>query len=224
MTAGEKWIATFPKGLQRKVKKAGSSKDVTADDVRLIVSTQPEKSGMNKRKPEVFEIGIGGEDIKKKTEYAESLLGKEISAKDILKPGEFVNICAVTKGHGFTGPVKRFGIRLQGRKDQQMHRHVGSIGGTTPGKVNWRVPLAGQHGFHTRTESNKKIVAISDDSKAITPKGGFLGYGNVNTHILIEGSIPGHRKRLIRINKYSRKKAAEAPEIKYISLESKQGK
>jgi large subunit ribosomal protein L3 len=226
VTAGEKWIEKFPKALQRKIIKAGSSKEIkNAYDVRLIVSTQPEKSGMHKKKPEVFELAIGGEDINKKIEYAETLLGKEITAKDVFKPGEFIDITAVTKGHGFTGPVKRFGIRLKGRKDQQMHRHIGSLGSTTPRKVDWRNPAAGQYGFFIRTESGKKIVAIGDNPKDVNPKGGFLGYGNVNSnYVIIEGSLPGHRKRLIRLRKTARKRTITPLEVKYISLESKQGK
>ncbi len=225
-TIGEKWIAKLPKNLQRKVTKAGSSKEINGEfDVRLIVSTQPEKSGMHKLKPDVFEIAVGGEDIIKKAEYAESLLGKEITAKDVIKPGEFVDITAVTKGHGFTGPVKRFGVRLKGRKDQQMHRHIGSLGSTTPRKVDWRIPAAGQYGFFTRTETGKKIVAIGDNPKDVNPKGGFIGYGLVNSnYIIIEGSIPGPSKRLIRLRKTARKKNITPVEVKYISLESKQGK
>lgn len=223
VAVGEKWIEKIPENLMRKVNKQKGSDVEDIDDVRLIVATQPEKSGMKKKKPEVFEISLGGDDIKKRIEYCSSLLGKELTAKDIFKSGELVDVSAVTKGHGFTGPVKRFGIRIQRRKDQQMHRHVGSIGSTVPRKVDWRIPAAGQYGFFTRTEISKKILMIDDDPKKINPKGGFLGYGIVNSFILMEGSVSGPRKRLIRLRKASRKKKIEPVEIKIISLRSKQG-
>jgi large subunit ribosomal protein L3 len=223
VTAGEKWMEKLPENLFKRVNKQKGSDSKDFIDVRLIVSTQPEKSGMKKKKPDVFEISVGGDDAKKKAEYCNSLLGKEIAAKDIFKPGEFVDISAVTKGHGFTGAVKRFGIRIQRRKDQQHHRHVGSIGSTTPGKISWRVPQSGQYGFFTRTELNKKILMIGDDPKKVNPKGGFLGYGPVNSFITIEGSVTGPSKRMIRLRKASRKKKTEPVEIKVMSLKSKQG-
>ena len=36
--------------------------------IRLIVSTQPKLSGIGKKKPEVFEVEIGGNEIKEKFE------------------------------------------------------------------------------------------------------------------------------------------------------------
>ncbi|MFH0832688.1 MAG: 50S ribosomal protein L3 [Candidatus Aenigmatarchaeota archaeon] len=215
-TVGEKWIDNIPEGLKRKVGNQVGAMVDDYDEIRLIISTQPEKGGMAKKKPEVFEMQWSAD--------AKQMLGKEIFAKDVFKVGEYVDVSGVTKGHGFTGPVKRFHIRIQRRKDQQHHRHAGSIGTTTPRKVDWRVPLPGQYGFFTRTELNKNIVMIGDDSKKITPDGGFLGYGPVKDFILIKGSIPGPRKRLMMLKKATRTKRFEPVDVKFISTESKQGK
>lgn len=225
IAAGEKWADKLPKELKRKTMPAKKAYEPTGaeNEVRLIVSSQPAMGGMKKKKPDVFEIGIGGSDIGKKTEYAGSLLGKEIYAKDIFHAGELIDVSAVTKGHGFTGPVKRYGIRIQTRKDQQHHRHVGSIGSTTPRHVDWRVPAAGQYGFFNRTEFSKRLLMVDDDAAKITPKGGFVGYGIPKSFMMIEGSVPGSRKRLIILKKASRKPKTLPVEIKYISLESKQG-
>jgi large subunit ribosomal protein L3 len=219
-------LAKLPKDIEKNIK-AGSSKNIDrgkASDARLIVATQPTKSGMAKRKSDIFELPLSGADTKKKIEYAESLLGKEISAKDIFRVGEYIDVSAVTKGHGYKGPVKRYGIRIQTRKDKQMHRHVGSLGPTTPRRVMWQVPQAGQYGFFSRTEYNKRIILVGDDPKTITPKGGFLGYGLVpKSFIVVEGSVPGHKKRLVMMRKSVRAKAFQPVELSYISLESKQG-
>ena len=223
VVVGEKW-AKLPKDIKLKIK-ANSKSQTPAefDDVRLVVAMQPVKSGMRITKSDTFEMGVGG-DLKQKTEFCESVLGKEIDAKDVFKPGEFVDVTAVTKGFGFTGPVKRFGIRIQTRKDKQMHRHVGSIGSTVPRHVDWRVPAAGQHGFHTRTEFSKKIIMIESDGKKVTPSGGFIGYGLPQSVILVEGSLPGPRKRLIRLRKAVRSNKVLPVDVKYLSVESKQGK
>ena len=179
---------------------------------------------MKKLKPDIMEIGLGGE-LDKKKEYAESVIGKEINAKDIFKPGEFIDVSGVTKGFGFTGAVVRYGIKIQRRKDQQKQRTPGSIGATTPRKVDWRVPMSGQHGFHTRTEFNKRIIAFNDDTSKINVKGGYLRYGLVRgPYVLVEGSLPGPSKRLLVLRKASRQWRKELPvDLKYISLASKQG-
>ena len=220
---GEKW-AKLPKDIKLKIKTDTKPQPTPKefDNVNLIVATQPAKSGMRQIKSDVFEIAVGGPNSQKLA-YCESLLGKEISAKDVFKPGEFVDASAVTKAFGFTGPVKRFGIRIQTRKDKQMHRHVGSIGSTVPRHIDWRVPAAGQHGFHTRTEFSKKIIMV-DDAAKVTPSGGFVGYGLPKSVILIEGSVPGPRKRLVRLRKAARETRTIPVDIKYISVESKQGK
>ena len=105
-----------------------------------------------------------------------------------------------------------------------MHRHVGSIGSQTPRKVDWRVPAAGQHGFHTRTDLSKRILMIDNDIKKVLPEGGFLGYGIPKSFIMLEGSVPGPRKRLVILRHAARQARAVPAEIKYISLASKQGK
>ncbi|MBI4019046.1 MAG: 50S ribosomal protein L3 [Candidatus Aenigmarchaeota archaeon] len=220
-TISEKWMDNLPKSVQDKAGKQLGSFVEKADDVRIIVATQPEKSGMKKSMPEVFEIGIGGK-VQDKVEYAKSLLGKEISAKDIFVSGESISVTAVTKGYGYTGPVKRYGIRIQFRKDKQMHRHVGSLGPTTPGKVDWRVPQAGQYGFFNRTDKNKRVLFIGNDAAKINAKGGMLGYGMVKgDYMLIEGSVPGTKKRLVMLRKTKGK--ANPVELSFVSLHSKQG-
>ncbi len=226
---GEQW-AKPPKDVKLKIKmnsKSGkpqqTGEESAFDDVRILVATQPAKSGMHNKTSDVFEIGMGG-GLDEKIKYAESVLGREMDAKDIFKPGEFVDVSAVTKGYGFTGPVKRYGIRIQTRKDKQMHRHVGSIGSTVPRHIDWRVPAAGQYGFFSRTEFGKRIVMMEDDGKKVTPAGGFVGYGLPKSAILIEGSVPGPNKRLVRIRKSARNAKVVPAEVKYISQESKQGK
>lgn len=228
VTKGEKWSTKFPKGLEikKKTNPGKQEKDIDnndIDEVRLLVSTQPHESGMHKKKPEIFELGIGG-SLDEKKKYAESILGKTIEAKDVFKQGEHVDVSAVSKGYGFTGPVKIYGIKIQGRKSKQMQRHTGSIGGVVPRKVDWRTPLPGQYGFFNRTETGKRVLMIDNDPKKVTPAGGFVGYGLVNNYIMIEGSVPGPRKRLIRMRKSMRTQKVAPTEITFISLESKQGR
>lgn len=186
-------------------------------EVRLIVATQPRKAGIHKKKPEIFEIPIGG-NIKEAIRYAIERLGKEISVKEIFKPGQYVDVIAVTKGKGLQGVVKRFNVKILPRwhKHRKGHRRIGSVGPTKPA-VMFTTPRAGQTGFHQRTEYNKLILRIgeaADESFKVNPPGGWPHYGLVRSeYMLIEGSIPGPPKRLVKIRFPIRPKAAEEVKV-----------
>ncbi len=81
-------------------------------------------------------------------------------------------------------------------------------------------------GFNNRTEYNKQIIKISEKGEEINPKGGFIKYGLVKgDYILIKGSVPGPKKRFIRIRSSIRtKQEIPAPEITYVNLLSQQMK
>ncbi|MBN2042445.1 MAG: 50S ribosomal protein L3 [Candidatus Aenigmarchaeota archaeon] len=191
-------------------------------DVRLLVHTQPRESGVSKKKPEVFELDVSGKDPKQKFGYAKERLGKILDITEVFEEGEYVDVKAVDKGKGYQGPVKRFGIVIRSRKNKGKRRHVGTMGPVTPGRVlPGKIPQAGQLGFQTRTEYNKRIVKIGNEG--FSAKGGIVNYGVVpKSYMMVEGSIPGPRKRLIMFRKAIRKGIKEPLEITHISKESQQ--
>jgi large subunit ribosomal protein L3 len=190
-------------------------------DVRLLVYAQPDKTGTGKKHPECMELGLGGKDAKEKLEYAKSLLGKELRAKDVFKSGEVVDIIAVTKGKGWQGAVKRFGTSIQRPKATGKRRHVGTLGQWHPAYVLYTIPQAGQTGYHTRTELNKLILRLGENGSEITPAGGFTGYGVVkNDFVVVKGSIPGPVKRLVKLRLGVRGKALKEPAVSFVSQAS----
>lgn len=196
-------------------------------DIRVLAYTQPKLTGIGKKKPELFEIALGG-NLQDKFNYAKENLGNEIKIENIFKNGDLVDIHAITKGKGYQGPVKRFGVSLRSHKSEKTKRGPASLGAwCSQGHTMYRVAHAGQMGYHKRTEYNKKILKIENDVKKINPKGGFMHYGDVkNSYILLKGSIAGPANRIIRFNtalRPNRKLEGEAPDIKHISLESHQG-
>lgn len=201
------------------------------EDIRVLIHTNPKNVyGIPKKKPEIFECGLGGNTVEEKLEAAIELLGTEITAKDVFDDGEFVDSIAITKGKGFQGVIKRWGIRIQYGKAARSSkgRHVGSLGPWTPSRTMWTVAQAGQMGYHKRTEFNKKILKIGESSEvdAVNPDGGFIKYGLVkNDYVIVKGSLQGPKKRLVILRKAMRPhgKSNEAPEINYISTRSKQG-
>jgi large subunit ribosomal protein L3 len=174
-----------------------------------------------------MENNIGGTDMKARFEYARTLLGKSVNISDVFANGDIIDVLAITTGKGLQGPVKRWGIQLQKAKHSRAGsvREIGTLGAWHPSHVSWRVPQLGQTGYHQRTEFNKRVMQIGKDGKLVTPEGGILNYGVVrNDYIIIKGSVPGPAKRMIRLRPAIRqKKQLPAPELTYISLESKQG-
>jgi len=202
---------------QEKIGKVENSKEKIVD-VSLIVKTNSNSSGLGKKTPEIFEIDVGGNDIQEKLKYAKDMLGKDIKISDIFKPGEYLDVIAITKGKGTQGVVKRFGVRIQFRKDMKHHRQIGTLGSQSPGRIRWTVPRAGQLGFSQRTEFNKRLLKIGEDSKEINPLAGFTNYGIVKSnYILLEGSVPGPRKRMIMM-----RLAVRPPKTQFLPAEIKE--
>lgn len=191
-------------------------------EVRLLVFAQPQKTGIGAKHIESMEIACGGKDAKEKLEHAKSLLGKEMKISDVFKPGEFVDIIAVTKGKGWNGPVKRFGVALQRRKATGKRRHVGTLGAFKPGYVMYTAPQAGQMGYHRRTEINKEILKIDSNVDEVNPSSGFGNYGFVkNDYVILRGSVPGPVKRLVKLRLAVRHTAAaKEPQVSYVSKEA----
>ncbi len=197
--------------------------------VRVLIMTQPSKTGIGQKRPEIFEVQLGGKTAKDQLAAATALVGKEIKASDLFKEGDYIDLHAVTTGRGFQGPVKRFGIGLKSHKSEKGVRRPGSLGGWSAQQhVMYRVPMAGQMGFHQRVQYNNQILKITSNPDEINVKGGFIHYGEGrkgNEFIAVSGSVPGPRKRMIALVKAIRlKKTHSVPTVDKISLESNQGK
>jgi large subunit ribosomal protein L3 len=234
LTAASEVLVTTDKQVARKIKLpkkaatlADAEKDIdNVDDVRVVVATEPSRTGIGKKKPEIFELGIGGTSPKEKLEFAKQYLDKEITINDVFAAGQQVDIKSVTKGKGFQGTTKRYGTKVRTRKAEKAKRGIGTLGPWHPAHVLFTVPQPGKMGYHSRTEYNKLIVKIGSKPEEINLKGGFKRYGLVkNNYILIKGTVAGQLKRLIRFNtpmRPNKKIPKEAPIISYTSRESKQ--
>ncbi len=196
-------------------------------EITAVVYTQPRIAGIGKKKPEIFEIKLGG-DNKSKLDFIKAHADKEISFDQVFKEAQTVDVHGVTKGKGIQGPVRRFGISLKQHKTEKGRRQPGSRGAWCGQQHQmYRTAYSGQTGFHQRTELNKQIVKIGNKAEEINPKDGFVHYGKVKTtYVLLLGSVLGSRKRLIVMTQPVRppRKEAPLPSITHISLQSKQGR
>ncbi|MBI5635958.1 50S ribosomal protein L3 [Candidatus Micrarchaeota archaeon] len=203
--AGEVCVTNAPKQFNKSINLAKKT-SVKIEDFksrigefdlfRVIAFTQPFKANF-KKTSEVLEIALGG-DKQKQLDWAQAHLGKEVPVTQFVKPGDYLDIIAVTKGHGWQGLVKRMGVALQPRKATKRRRHGGSLGGETQAKIMYTVPRAGQYGYFRRTELNKKVLTVSEKpfEKPIKNFGVMK-----NPYLMIKGSIAGPEKRLLQLRK-----------------------
>lgn len=190
--------------------------------IRLLVSMQPILAGIHKKTPEIFELQLGGiSDIKDKFNYALEKLGGEITVDEVFNPGDVIDVIAITKGKGFQGPVKRWGIKLLSHKARKARRKPGALGPWKPSATRYTVPLAGQTGFHRRTIYHVKIMDIMEPGDFDHPLP-FRRYGIIKSQfLLLKGSIPGPPKRLIKMRFTARpvREEMKTPvEITYINI------
>ena len=112
-------------------------------------------------------------------------LGQEIKA-DMFSEGDLVDVSGITKGHGFTGVIKRWNQqRLKMTHGVgPVHREVGSMGAnSTPSRVFKGKKMPGHYGSEAVTVQNLKVVRVDADRNLI----------------LIKGAIPGPKKSIVTI-------------------------
>lgn len=183
-------------------KKIGDFKE-DYDDIKVIIYSQVKKTNI-KKSPDISEIGLSGTK-EEKLEFIKNNLSKEISIKDFLTEDflreGLIDVRGVTKGKGFQGTIKRFGLTLKGHKSEKGQRTLGSGGPWHPTRVDYTQPRAGQMGYFTRVIYNNKIIFFgSIDERNINPEQGFKHFGKIKTdYILIYGSIQGPTKRQLLI-------------------------
>lgn len=101
------------------------------------------------------------------------------------KPGDTVQVSAISKGKGFQGVVKRHGFaggrRSHGNKHSE--REAGSIGATWPQRVLKGKRMAGRMGGDRITVKNLKVLEVDAAANLI----------------LISGAIPGRRGTVVEV-------------------------
>ena len=240
-TYGKKYLYTQPAAEAydaNLAKKVGinESKKTVADlkgtlansiDVSALAFVDPSNLGFGNKHVMRFELQLGGKDVNDKFAFAEKWIGKEIKASDVIGVGDYIDVISISKGKGWAGVIKRFGVARNTRKATGKIRHVGVLGPWHPAKVMFTVPHSGHMGYNYRTELNKRVLKMGaeKDAQSVNVSGGFMNYGVVkNDFIVIDGSVPGPSKRLIRFRKAIRSAAPKKePQINYISVKSKQG-
>jgi len=246
----KKWYRSKKKAFTKYAKAATEDKSSIEADlarirkycsvVRVLAHTQVRRIHLQK-KAHLIEIQVNGGTVAQKVDFAHDLFEKPVPLDAVFQENGMIDVIGVTKGKGFEGVTARWGTRKLPRKTHKGLRKVACIGAWHPSRVSFAVPRAGQHGYHHRTEANKKIYRIGkkDDAssgatefdltkKRITPMGGFPHYGEVNDDfIIIKGACVGVKKRVLTLRQSlvtaTSRSALEQVKLKFIDTSSKFG-
>ena len=104
-------------------------------------------------------------------------VGDTVTA-DIFAAGEKVDVTGITKGHGYTGAIKRWNhhrLRMT-HGAGPVHRQAGSMGAnSTPSRIFKNKKMAGQYGNEKVTILNLDVAKIDTEKNLIAVKGAIPG-------------------------------------------------
>ena len=96
---------------------------------------------------------------------------------DIFAAGEKVDVTGITKGHGYSGVIKRWNhhhLRMT-HGTGPIHRQPGSMGVIDPARIFKNKKMAGQYGNEQVTVLNLSIAKIDAEKNIIAVKGAVPG-------------------------------------------------
>ena len=114
-------------------------------------------------------------------------VGSEVNVS-IFNEGDSLAVTGTSKGKGFQGVIKRWGMKRQGRSHgtHESKRGTGSIGQCAwPSRVWKGKHMAGRMGNDTVTISNLEVLKIIPEKNII----------------FVKGSVPGGKNGLLKIRK-----------------------
>jgi large subunit ribosomal protein L3 len=167
------------------------------DAVVLGWGSVDEKHAHRLSKPELGVFKKAGTSIfrhLKEVRVKDAKLLGELKAGDVLtvdkvfKLNQRIDVSGITKGRGFAGVFKKWGMKGAARDSStahEHHRHIGAIGQRkTPGKVWKGKHLPGHYGTDKVTVQNLTIVGLEPAQNLI----------------LVTGAVPGHADGLLFVN------------------------
>jgi len=187
-----------PPQLDEVSKELEAALDRVVEVRALLLSVPNHAGGPSQKKPFLMEVALSEAPVKVQYEYLKNALGSWLRVSEVFTAGMLVDVIGVTKGRGFQGVIKRFGVKELPRwhKHRKASRTVASRGSQV-GALS-TTPQAGQMGFHRRTDFNKLILYIgsAEEAARYQPPGGWKNYGVIRSDfMLLKGSVMGTKKR-----------------------------
>ena len=101
----------------------------------------------------------------------------DVITADTFAAGDKVDVTGMTKGHGYSGVIKRWNhhhLRMT-HGTGPIHRQPGSMGVIDPARIFKNKKMAGQYGNEQVTVLNLKVVKIDSEKNLIAVKGAIPG-------------------------------------------------
>ncbi|MDR2531089.1 MAG: 50S ribosomal protein L3 [Oscillospiraceae bacterium] len=155
-------------------------------------------------RPEIGHLKKGGVALKKHLKEfklensAQMEVGEEIKA-DTFKAGDFVDVTGISKGHGFTGVIKRWNAQRtpMSHGGGPVHRHAGSMGsGTDPSRIFKGKIGAGHWGVEQVTVQNLEVVKVDAELNLIAVRGAIPG--PKGAIVSVKSTVKVHRVKQIQ--------------------------
>ena len=151
------------------------------------------KAGIEKVPAVVREVRL--DEAKQVTERS---VGDVITASQVFKAGDVVDVVGFSKGKGYQGVMKLH--KMAGDTDthgtHEFFRHGGSIGcRLTPGRVHKGKRMSARMGNKHTTSSDLVVVKIYDDKNVVLVKGAVPG--PINGIVVLKGSTKNVKKYIV---------------------------
>lgn len=159
-------------------------KNVERDGYSAVQVGYEEVAERKLNKPELGHLKKSGATVKHLHEFKLENSTLEVGAKitcDVFAEGDMVDVTGTTKGHGYTGVIKRWNQhRLKETHGVgPVHREVGSMGAnSSPSRVMPGKRLPGQYGVEQVTILNLKVVKVDTERGVLLVKGAVPGAKN----------------------------------------------
>ena len=153
------------------------------DEVKEAALNQPEAGQFKK-------IGVAPQRVLKEFRFEDLSayeVGKNVTV-EVFAEGDKVDVVGTTKGHGFSGVIKRWNQHTlkMTHGTGPVHREVGSMGAnSSPSRVFKNKHMPGHYGNERVTVQNLEIVKVDTARNAL----------------LIKGAIPGAVGGIVTISK-----------------------
>lgn len=104
----------------------------------------------------------------------------DVITVDTFAQGEKVDVTGITRGHGYSGCVKRWNhhVLRMTHGTGPIHRQPGSMGTIDPARVFKNMKMPGQYGNEQVTVLNLKVVKIDNEHNILAVKGAIPGAKN----------------------------------------------
>ena len=101
----------------------------------------------------------------------------DIISVETFAAGDKVDVTGITKGHGYTGAIKRWNLHKLRMTHGvgPVHRQSGSMGVIDPARIFKNKKMAGQYGNEQVTVQNLNVVKIDAEKNLIAIKGAIPG-------------------------------------------------